>query len=194
MSGDPLDSRPLIVAIAGPNGAGKSTFYETFLSQTGLYLVNADQIARSLGVEAYEASHMAERFCAELVTQQESFVWETVLSDPVGAKISFLVDAHERGYTVLLCFIGLDSAAVSDERVAMRVLQGGHDVPPDKVVARYPRSLTNLKRAIATLKLVWVYDNSDLVNPFRKVAEFEDGTLTVSFPPLPEWLNAQVAG
>jgi predicted ABC-type ATPase len=180
------------VAIAGPNGAGKSTFYESFLSQTGLYLVNADHIARSLGAEAYEASHVAERFCAELVAQQESFVWETVLSDPVGAKIAFLADAQARGYTVLLCFIGLDGAHVSDERVAMRVLQGGHDVPPEKIITRFPRSLANLRRAIAALKLVWVYDNSNLGNPFRKVAEFQDGTRIASFPPLPDWLSRQL--
>jgi predicted ABC-type ATPase len=188
MSSNPLDLRPLIVAIAGPNGAGKSTFYEAFLSQTGLNLINADHIARSLGVETYEANDIAERFCAELVTQQESFVWETVLSDPVGAKIAFLADAQTRGYTVLLCFIGLDRAAISDERVAMRVLQGGHDVPPEKVITRYPRSLANLRRAIATLKLVWVCDNSDLANPFRKVAEFQDGNMAAQFPPLPQWL------
>jgi predicted ABC-type ATPase len=189
MSSNPLDARPLIVVVAGPNGSGKSTFYETFLSRTGLHWVNADHVARSLGADPYEASHIAEQFCAELVTQQESFVWETVLSDPVGAKVSFLTNAQARGYTVLLCFIDLDSAAVSDERVAMRVLQGGHDVPPEKIMARYPRSLANLKRALAALKLVWVYDNSDLEQPFRKVAEFEDGELTARFPPLPAWLG-----
>ncbi len=69
--------------------------------------------------------------------------------------------------------IGLDSASTSDERVAMRVLQGGHDVPPDKVLGRYPCSLANLARAMATLPFVWVYDNSDLGNPFRKLGELE---------------------
>ncbi|MFI5308118.1 MAG: hypothetical protein ACHQ53_12235, partial [Polyangiales bacterium] len=88
----------------------------------------------------------------------------------------------------VLCFIGLDSAIMSDDRVAMRVLQGGHDVPADKVAARYPRSVANLGRAMASLQFVWVYDNSDLSHPFRKVAEFEHGTLERAVPPLPAWM------
>jgi predicted ABC-type ATPase len=69
------------------------------------------------------------------------------------------------------------------------VSQGGHDVPPDKVAARYPRSLENLSRAIPRLPLVWIYDNSDLARPFRKVAELENGQLKASFPPTPVWLR-----
>jgi len=64
-----------------------------------------------------------------LVAQGESFVFETVFSDPVGDKLKFLRRASTRGYTVVLCFIGLASPELCDERVAMRVLQGGHDVP-----------------------------------------------------------------
>ena len=188
--GHPFDARPVIVAIAGPNGAGKSTFYEAFVRQAGLRFINADDIARSLGIDAYEAAQLAEGIRRELVAQGESFVFETVFSDPQGAKVEFLRDAVGRGYTVVLCFIGLGSAATSDERVAMRVLQGGHDVAPDKITARYPRSLENLRRAIGVLPFVWVYDNSDLRQPFRRVAEFERGVLIRQCPPLPEWLPA----
>jgi predicted ABC-type ATPase len=111
-----------------------------------------------------------------------------VFSDPHGDKIAFLERAAERGYTVVLCFIGLSNAELSDERVAMRVTQGGHDVPPDKILARYPRSLENLRRSIELLPYVWVYDNSDLRTPFRKVAEFERGRRVKTYAPLPAWL------
>lgn len=183
----PFDQRPVIVAIAGPNGAGKSTFYEAFLSQTDLRFINVDDIARALGIGAYEAAKLAETLRRELVALGESFVFETVFSDPAGEKVEFLREAVERGYSVVLCFLGLDAASTSDERVAMRVLQGGHDVPVDKVVARYPRSLENLRRAIAVLPHVWVYDNSDLRVPLRKVAEFERGTMVRSKSALPRW-------
>jgi predicted ABC-type ATPase len=112
-----------------------------------------------------------------------------VFSDPAGAKVEFLAAAHARGYQIVLCFIGLDSAMTSDDRVAMRVLQGGHDVPADKVRDRYARSLENLARAIVKLPLVWVYDNSDLSFPFRKIAEFEQGHLKHETPPPPAWLE-----
>jgi hypothetical protein len=54
---------------------------------------------------------------------------------------------------------------VCDERVAMRVLQCGHDVPTEKVLARFPRTLANLARAIRELPHVLVFDNTDLVHP-----------------------------
>ena len=184
----PFDRRPVIVAIAGPNGAGKATFFAAFLQQAGLRFINADEIARALAIDAYEAADLAETIRTALVAQGESFVFETVFSDPNGAKVDFLQDAQKRGYTVVLCFIGLDSPGTSDDRVTMRVLQGGHDVPADKITARYPRSIANLARAAATLQFVWVYDNSDLSHPFRKVAEFENGTRVRACPPLPDWL------
>lgn len=185
----PFDARPVIVAIAGPNGAGKSTFFEVFVKPAGLRFVNADVIAKEAGIGAYEAAALAETVRIELVAQGESFVFETVFSDQAGAKVAFLEDAVARGYTVVLCFIGLDSASTSDERVAMRVLQGGHDVPPDKVAGRYPRSLANLRRAMKTLPFVWIYDNSDLSRPFRKLAEVEHGDVVHTWPPLPAWFG-----
>ena len=73
----------------------------------------------------------------------------------------------------------------------MRVLQGGHDVPNDKLVARFPRTQANLTRAIHSLPHVLVYDNSDLASPFRQVAEFRDDKPVSLRPPLPAWLAWQ---
>jgi predicted ABC-type ATPase len=120
--------------------------------------------------------------------QRESFVFETVFSDPFGDKLEFLRRATSAGYTVVLCFIGLESAELSDERVAMRVLQGGHDVPTDKLAARFPRTLQNLRRAIREVPHVLVFDNSDLARPFRRVAAFESGKAPELNRPLPDWL------
>ena len=71
---------------------------------------------------------------------------------------------------------------------AMRASQGGHDVPDDKLVARYPRSLANLKRAIAVLPIVIVFDNDDLSAPYRRVAEFARGKQTWVADSVPAWL------
>jgi predicted ABC-type ATPase len=109
----------LIVALAGPNGAGKSTFYHAHLRLAGLRFVNADVLARALKINAYEAANVADSLRRELVRQRESFVFETVFSDPVGDKIGFLREAAAAGYTVVLCFIGISGADVSEQRVAM---------------------------------------------------------------------------
>jgi predicted ABC-type ATPase len=169
-----LDKRPIIVALCGSNGAGKSTFYHAHLA-AGLRFVNADDLGRELGVGADEAARLANELRVTLVEQRESFVFETVLSDPVGDKVEFLRAAAATGYTVVLVFIAIASSEMSEERVTMRVLQGGHDVPGDKLATRFPRTLANLERAIQVLPHVIVFDNSDLARPFRKVAEYVEG-------------------
>jgi predicted ABC-type ATPase len=184
-----LDQRPILVALAGPNGAGKSTFYHAHLKPAGLRFLNADEIARELEIDAYEAARVVTALRQELVNQGESFVFETVFSDPVGDKLAFLKAAVQSGYTVVLCFIGLSGPEKSEERVALRVSQGGHDVPTEKLVARFPRTLANLTAAIHKLSYVLVFDNDDLRTPFRKVAVFTQGRQVWSDKPVPRWLG-----
>ena len=184
----PLDARPIVVAIAGPNGAGKTTFYGAHLQPAGLRFLNADEIGREFMVSPYDAAELAGQIRETLVEQRTSFVFETVFSDPVGDKLAFLRRAEAKGYTVVLCFIGLDGPERSEERVAMRVLQGGHDVPAEKLKARFPRTMKNLSGAIRELPHVLVFDNGDLGRPFRKVAVFERGKMIERHAPLPRWL------
>lgn len=187
-----LDQRPILVALAGPNGAGKTTFYHAYLKPAGLRFLNADEISRELDIDGSEADRVVAALRQELVRQRESFVFETVFSDPIGDKLAFLKRAARSGYTVVLCFIGLSGPARSEERVAMRVSQGGHDVPSDKLVSRFPRTLANLKAAIRELPHVLIFDNDDLLSPFRRVAVSAHGRLVWSGQPMPEWLGSQL--
>lgn len=184
-----LDRGPIIVAVAGPNGSGKTTFYRTFLQSAGLRFINADVLAHELRVEASQAAGLAKAIRDELVHRRESFVFETVFSDPVGDKRRFLVAAAQAGYTVVLCFIGLSSAEVSEERVAMRVTQGGHDVPSEKLATRFPRTVSNLLAALGELPCVLVFDNDNLADPFRLVAVFLNGKPAEVHEPIPAWLR-----
>lgn len=184
-----LDRRPIIVALAGPNGAGKSTFYEAHLAHAGLYFVNADVVALSLGLDAYRAAEVVETLRRQLAGLRESFIFETVFSDPVGSKLAFLKDAGALGYTVVLVFIGIAEPEISETRVAMRVAGGGHDVPREKLIERFPRTMNNLKAAIRELSNVWIYDHSDLAKGYRLVARMEDRNPIEIFEPTPEWLQ-----
>jgi predicted ABC-type ATPase len=185
-----LDRRPILVVLAGPNGAGKSTFFHAHLKPAGLRLLNADEVSRELEIEAYEAARIVTELRQELVKQQESFVFETVFSDPVGDKLKFFKGAVQSGYTVVLCFIGISGPEKSEERVAMRVSQGGHDVASEKLVSRFPRTLANLKGAIRELPYVLAFDNDDLRTPFRRVAVFEHGRQVWSDKAIPKWLRS----
>jgi predicted ABC-type ATPase len=184
-----LDQRPVIVAVAGPNGAGKTTFYEAHLKTSGLRFLNADVLAGELGIDAYQAAEVAAKLRQEFVSQGESFVFETVFSDPVGDKLALLKNAAQQGYNVVLCFISIANAERSEQRVAMRVSQGGHDVPTDKLNARYPRTMTNLKQAIQELACVLIFDNDDLRTPYRLAAVIQNQRPTFLAKPVPAWLQ-----
>ena len=184
-----LDRRPIIVAIAGPNGAGKTTFFYAHLASAGLRFVNADVLAAELAVEPDKAARLADALRKTLVGRGESFVFETVFSDPVGEKVAFLAEAARSGYVVVLCYIGLSGPDQLTERVAMRVSQGGHDVPDGKLQSRFPRTLANLQAAIARLPYVLIYDNSDLNVPYRHVAVFDHGQVRHLQDSIPEWLR-----
>lgn len=172
---DFLDKRPIIIALAGSNGSGKSTFYESYLADGGLRFINADELSASLGLSPYEAAELATAVRRELVNQRESFIFETVLSDPVGEKVDQLASYASLGYTIVLIFIRIESVDESSKRVAMRVCQGGHDVPDDKLRARFERTLANLQRAIERLPHVIVFSNQDLNNPYQLIAIHENG-------------------
>jgi predicted ABC-type ATPase len=146
-------------------------------------------LARELDLDPYAAATVAGALRRELLSQRESFVFETVFSDPVGEKLAFLREAAQAGYSVALCFIGISGPEVSEARVAMRVSQGGHDVPTAKLFARFPRTLANLQAAIRALPHVLVFDNDDLRTPFRRVAVFEQGRGVALTPPVPGWLE-----
>src|SRR5215813_903189 len=168
------DERPVLVVLAGSNGAGKSTFFAEHLHGLGLLFVNADHIARMLAdaeprlsTRALDrrAFEEAERLRADLIDLRFGFCTETVFSDPAGAKLDFMERARSAGFEVLLVFIGLASPALSVARVATRVARGGHDVPNDKLFARFPRTLKNLTAAVGVVDKALVLHNSTVSTP-----------------------------
>ena len=102
-----------------------------------------------------------------------------MLSDTVGAKVAELAEAVLRGMHVVMIFIRVDSPDTSRQRVTMRVLHGGHDVPDEKLTTRFPRTLANLERAISRLPVVIVFYNTDLAQPFQLDAVYRQGTRLV---------------
>lgn len=189
--------QPRLVVIAGPNGAGKTTFYETFLASLPLPFVNADRIARTLAPEdpasiAYGAAEVADRERRELLALRRSFIMETVFSDPAGDKLGFLRDAQAAGYAIILLFVGIESPDLSILRVTQRVLEGGHDVPPDKLQQRFPRTQRNLEAALRFVDVAAVFDNSSLDQPYRHIATWHDGHEIFRDPAAPAWCPAGV--
>ncbi len=171
-------STPVLHVLAGPNGAGKSTFVSRVLQPTTrLTFVNADEIAakRWPGDEeahAYEASAAAATLRAELLGEQRSFIAETVFSHP--SKVGLVRDAMAAGYLVSLHVV-MVPVDVTLRRVAYRVTQGGHTVPPEKVRQRYSRLWPLVAEARAMADRTTFYDNSRAAAPFTVVASYARG-------------------
>jgi predicted ABC-type ATPase len=191
-----LPTRPVLVFLAGPNGAGKTTFFEAYLEPLGIPNVNADRLGRILheadpraGQDAIDrrAFRQADRLRGALLEARLSFCTETVFSDPAGARLRFLDKARAAGFAVFLIFIGLRDPLLSVARVRQRVMQGGHDVPDEKLHARFPRTLANLRAAIPIVDEAFLFDNSSYDFPYRPVAVYRDGKLAGRYPPLPPW-------
>ena len=186
-------SKPLLIAFCGPNGAGKSTLRQLTLAElTGIPFINADEIAVAVfgkeqaASKAYEAAAMAEEQRQAKLLAGESFSFETVMSHV--SKVEFLQQAREAGYVVIAHFVGLDSAERSRARVIQRVFNGGHDVPDDKIEARYARVIENLGHLLDVPDELVIYDNSSADDPYRVVARLELGRLTHLAVTVPSWL------
>lgn len=182
--------------LAGGNGAGKSTFYREFIAPLGIPLVNADQYARALWPDdpekhSYEAAAIAERERNRQLLLNATFCFETVFSHP--SKIDFIAQAKARGYEVKMFYIHLASPSLNEARVAMRVSEGGHAVPRDKILDRIPRTYQNVKASLALVDELHLFDNSSAEAPFTPVASWIESHWKLIEAPLPGWAEAIVA-
>jgi predicted ABC-type ATPase len=161
--------KPVFFLLAGPNGAGKSTLYRASVS-AGLLpanaeFVNADiyeaQCLQQIGdplKRSEQARHWADARRAHCLSQGQSFVSETVFSHP--SKLALMHQAREAGFSVVLLVVCVNDPRQLLERVAQRVAEGGHSVPPERILARYPRTINHLRQAVLMADLALLYDTS----------------------------------
>ena len=71
--------------------------------------------------------------------------------------------------------------------------RGGHDVPPDRIEARFPRTLANLPGAVAAASHAVLLDNDLPEAPYRFVAWLENGRLVRTSDLMPAWARAVVS-
>ncbi|MEE9423599.1 MAG: zeta toxin family protein [Methylococcales bacterium] len=90
---------------------------------------------------------------------RENFAFETTLSGKSYLKL--IHDLQVGGWLVELIYLYLPDVQLSIERVAERVKHGGHNIPLESIIRRYPRSLHNLVNDYAPLcDTVICLDNS----------------------------------
>jgi predicted ABC-type ATPase len=109
--------------------------------------LNPDDIARSLREQSPRAAELAvvrqaqaesDGRVDQAIHARRSLLVETVLSsDKFRPRVTA---AMAEGFRFGLVFVTLRAAALHVARVADRVVEGGHDVPTDRVLARRVRS------------------------------------------------------
>lgn len=165
-----MDRERKIVIVAGANGAGKTTFAREFLPHEAHCptFINADLIAAGLSpfnpdVAAIRAGRIMVETMRTLVARHDSFAFETTLASLNYARHIPLWRA--RGYSVKLFFLMLPTPEMAIARVALRVSQGGHNVPEAVIRRRYSTGLKNFHAHYKTLVDVWALFDSSGVQP-----------------------------
>lgn len=140
-------NRPVLVVIAGPNGSGKTTIttalQEHYWTQDCLY-INPDSIAEETfngwndDESIIKATHLAAQLREEALAHRQS----------------------KAGYFIRLFFICTSSPAINLARIAQRVVEGGHNVPAQKTIDRYYRSIGFASMIAAFVDRFYYYDNS----------------------------------
>lgn len=155
-----------IIIIAGPNGAGKTTFAREFLPNEAScpIFVDADLIAAGLSPFAPDlaAQRAGRLMIAEIrrhAERSESFAFETTLAGRFYSRLIPKWRADQ--YQVHLVFLRLDTPELAIERVAVRIAQGGHNVPEPVIRRRFAQGWRNFHDLYRPLVDSWqLYDNS----------------------------------
>ena len=170
MSQNKKVDKPNVYVIAGPNGSGKTTFAKEYLPKFAkcLEFLNADLIAAGLSPFAPERENVrAGRILLtrirELSQAGIDFGFETTLAGRNHAKK--LSRMKSLGYRIVLIFLWLPDANLAVNRVASRVLQGGHNIPEVDIRRRFDSGLRNFFDLYQALADDWLLFDASQITP-----------------------------
>jgi len=187
--------KPVLIVIAGPNGSGKTSTTRLVIkhewAEQCVY-INPDEIAQSKfgdwnDVNAVRhAVEYCEKWREQLLEERKDFIFETVLSSD--GKVDFLKRAKGAGYFIRMFFICTDNPTINAARIAKRVMEGGHDVPIQKIISRYQKAIINAIKVAGYADRAYFYDNSIDNQNAQLLFRTVDGKFTKQYrQTLPAW-------
>ena len=166
MAGQPTRNTTLIALAIGGLGAGIGASY-MLSPEAGILALVAGGLAlamlRSLAIRKIggqtgdvcgAGQMMAETAMLAVYAAAVAFRTAAALFDRIEAE------AQARGFEVRMLYVLLKSPELQIERVRIRVADGGHDVPEDKIRSRRSRSLAQLAWFAGRVDQLLIFDNS----------------------------------
>lgn len=140
----------------------------------------------NIDINSYFASVCADFIRKKLLEYKKSFTFETVMSSY--DKIELLKLSKSLGYRNYLYYISTSDPSINVSRVNNRVSFKGHDVPEDKIISRYYRSLGFLKEAVKLSDRAYIFDNSSDEKTW--ICEITDGSnVDFKVDEIPSWVE-----
>lgn len=151
----------IAVFVVGANGSGKSTFIANLYDKkiTDLSYINADILFLNSKMDnVYQAMSQTMSIVHDYIDRGIGFIYESVFSDV--NKLELAQKVVDNGYKLITIYISTASPNINLMRVAKRVSQGGHDVPPEKIILRYARAVRNIQALKDISHSFYQFDNS----------------------------------
>ena len=187
----------MLIVIAGPNGSGKTSTTRLVIKHEWAdqcVYINPDEIAQTKYGDWNDvnAVRQAVEYCEEwreqLLRDHKDFIFETVLSSD--GKVDFLKRAKEEGYFIRMFFICTESPTINAARIANRVMEGGHDVPIQKIISRYEKAIVNAVKVMRFADRAYFYDNSIDNQNAQLLFRTAEGHFAKRYTDsIPEWAN-----
>ncbi len=117
----------------------------------------------------YLAQVIADFLRKKLLIEKKKFSFETVFSH--SSKLDILREAADAGYKVYLYFVSTESPKINVFRVKARKMQGGHNVPANKIRSRYKRSMNLMYDASLIADQSYFFDNSSTGKDPKVIAQ-----------------------
>ncbi|MGF9967067.1 zeta toxin family protein [Bacillus rhizoplanae] len=186
--------QPMLFVFAGNNGSGKSTLRDLIIDKIGIDInIDPDAMARKLDSEKPESKWKSAGIEAlnsfkRYIKEGKDFSNEATLTSK--AAIRQMKEAKEKGYEVTMFYIALSDVNQNIERVAMRVKNGGHDIPTEVIESRSTTSFEYLYEYAHIIDNLVLIDNSKGNGEF--ILEINNGIITYDISPLPRWASTVV--
>ena len=186
--------KPNVIIIAGANGSGKSTLTRGIFQNSNLPIIDNDAIARKINPSSPESAAITAgkqtiNQINNYLNNNQSFGAETTLSGNNYLKI--MDKAKKIGFEVSLIYIGVDDVIININRVQLRVIRGGHNVPASDVRRRYERSMDNLYKSVEIADNAKIYDNSAQAEP-QSILALVNNQIVQYSQKIPQWVTQSV--